>query len=176
MSNYKSYFLKSLGLKEDLMAGGKGDELSPSQIDQEELEKGIKVEMEHTHDADLAKEIAMDHLAEDPHYYSHLKQAGMADELSDGEIPKATPEKPAIPQLTNLISPTARGLMPVIAIGVRGTKTGLLPAGGIVDDPEKARLGSKQGFTDTGNLSEKYYASRRRTDDCSRYCGFGSKN
>jgi len=149
MSNYKSYFLKSLGLKEDLMAGGKGDELSPSQIDQEELEKGIKVEMEHTHDADLAKEIAMDHLAEDPHYYSHLKQAGMADELSDGEIPKATPEKPAIPQLTNLISPTARGLMPVIAIGVRGTKTGLLPAGGIVDDPEKARLG---GFELVKNL------------------------
>ena len=39
-----------------------------------ELEKGIKVEMEHTKDKNKAKEIAMDHLTEDPKYYTKLKK------------------------------------------------------------------------------------------------------
>lgn len=39
-----------------------------------ELKKGISVEMEHTDDKEKAKEIAMDHLMEDPHYYSKLKK------------------------------------------------------------------------------------------------------
>jgi len=37
-----------------------------------QLEMGLKVEMEHTEDMDIAKKIAMDHLAEDPHYYTKL--------------------------------------------------------------------------------------------------------
>ena len=37
-----------------------------------QLEKGIKVEMEHTTSKDIAKEIAMDHLWEDPKYYDKL--------------------------------------------------------------------------------------------------------
>lgn len=37
-----------------------------------ELQKGIKVEREHTGKEDLAKEIAMDHLFEDPKYYTKL--------------------------------------------------------------------------------------------------------
>lgn len=39
-----------------------------------ELNKGIKVEMEHTNDKKIATEIAMDHLFEDPNYYSKLKK------------------------------------------------------------------------------------------------------
>jgi hypothetical protein len=35
---------------------------------------GIEVEMEHTHDYALAKEIAIDHLVENPRYYSSLKR------------------------------------------------------------------------------------------------------
>ncbi len=34
---------------------------------------GVKVEMEHTNSIDIAKEIAKDHLAEDPNYYQKLK-------------------------------------------------------------------------------------------------------
>jgi len=37
-----------------------------------QLEKGIKVEMEHTTSKEVAKEIAMDHLWEDPKYYNKL--------------------------------------------------------------------------------------------------------
>ena len=40
---------------------------------QAELEVGIEVEMEHTDDRNKAEEIALDHLYEDPCYYSHLK-------------------------------------------------------------------------------------------------------
>lgn len=38
-----------------------------------ELEKGINVEKEHTDNEDMAKEIAMDHLTEDPNYYTKLQ-------------------------------------------------------------------------------------------------------
>ena len=39
-----------------------------------QLEIGIKVEMEHVDDEEKAKEIAMDHLWEDPTYYTKLKK------------------------------------------------------------------------------------------------------
>ena len=38
-----------------------------------QLVKGIKVELEHTDDEKLSKEIAMDHLFEDPKYYDKLE-------------------------------------------------------------------------------------------------------
>lgn len=41
--------------------------------DPEELKMGIKIELEHTTDKDLAKEIALDHLAEIPDYYTRLR-------------------------------------------------------------------------------------------------------
>lgn len=43
-----------------------------SRFEPDEVAKGIKVEMEHTDDPQLAKEIASDHLDEDPHYYTKL--------------------------------------------------------------------------------------------------------
>jgi hypothetical protein len=76
---YKDFF------KEDLIPGGKGDTSSPQSFDPHELAMGMKVEMEHTRDQRLAKEIAIDHLTEDPHYYSKLNQSGLADEL--GNVP-----------------------------------------------------------------------------------------
>ena len=38
-----------------------------------QLEMGIEAEYEHTSDFKIAKEIALDHIAEDPNYYDHLK-------------------------------------------------------------------------------------------------------
>lgn len=37
-----------------------------------QLRKGIRVEMEHTTDASVAREIALDHLNERPDYYDQL--------------------------------------------------------------------------------------------------------
>ncbi len=84
MNNIKkiTILLSLLGLgvyllfKEDesnLLEGGIGDNLSDDDVDKEELKKGLKVEKEHTKDKRIAKEIALDHLAEDPNYYSKLE-------------------------------------------------------------------------------------------------------
>lgn len=40
-----------------------------------QLKKGVEEEMEHTTDKAVAKEIALDHLNEDPKYYDKLKKA-----------------------------------------------------------------------------------------------------
>ena len=49
-----------------------------SQADiEQQLKQGIKVELEHTDSVSVAREIALDHLGEDPEYYSQLTQAGL---------------------------------------------------------------------------------------------------
>lgn len=63
------------------LIGGKGDSASPENIDPNQLSIGIQVEMEHTNDPNIAKEIATDHLTEDPEYYTKLIKAGLADEF-----------------------------------------------------------------------------------------------
>ena len=59
---------------ENDLPGGMGDNLSAQDVDQAELQKGIEHEKEHTGDEALAKEIALDHLAENPHYYSDMEK------------------------------------------------------------------------------------------------------
>lgn len=44
----------------------------PRNVDKTELARGIKVELEHTADRRIAREIACDHLTEDARYYSKL--------------------------------------------------------------------------------------------------------
>lgn len=41
---------------------------------EKQVEMGIKVELEHTDDPKLAREIALDHIAEMPDYYNKLKK------------------------------------------------------------------------------------------------------
>lgn len=79
--------------KEDKQAGGKADKATPESVakkhgvsvDQinKEIEMGIKVELEHTDDKELAREISLDHLMEMPDYYTRLKKmekdAGVED-------------------------------------------------------------------------------------------------
>ena len=50
------------------------------------LGKGIAVEMEHTTDVEVAREIALDHLDERLDYYTQLKQAEQSEEMIDEEI------------------------------------------------------------------------------------------
>ena len=62
---------------EESLQEGKGKDLHPNQIHPQELRMGIKVELEHTDDLDKAKKIALDHLAENPFYYTALKLSGI---------------------------------------------------------------------------------------------------
>ena len=75
---------------EDKIPGGLGDNLKGSMEDQHnqlakmhgvsiedidaQVQKGIKVEMEHTDSEEVAHEIAMEHVYEDPKYYDKLSQ------------------------------------------------------------------------------------------------------
>jgi hypothetical protein len=68
-------------LKENKLVGGVGDATAPSDVNPAELAMGVTVEMEHTTDPDIATEIALDHLSENPTYYTDLKHAGLANEL-----------------------------------------------------------------------------------------------
>lgn len=63
-----------------------------------QLEIGLKVEMEHTNDKGKAKEIALDHLWEDPSYYTKLKK--METKESMGADASGSFEGPAF---TNVI-------------------------------------------------------------------------
>ena len=69
----------------DLIPGGLADNKPDKMFSKEQLNKGIKVEREHTSNKELAKEIAKDHLMEDSKYYDKLetieKKAGNKKEL-----------------------------------------------------------------------------------------------
>ena len=57
--------------------------ITENDVDPKELAIGIDVEKEHSDSEELAKEIALDHLAEIPDYYTRLKKmeadAGIKD-------------------------------------------------------------------------------------------------
>jgi hypothetical protein len=94
LTKYKSEFKennKPFNKQKESLEGGVGDNKTfedlvktntrkgkdISQVEKElkiQLNKGIRVEMEHTKNRKIAKEIAMDHLFEDPKYYDKLKK------------------------------------------------------------------------------------------------------
>jgi hypothetical protein len=79
---------KKKQVSEEVLKGGKSDKKTIEDIAKKhnkkanttvemlkkQLQKGMKVEMEHTKDKQMAKEIAMDHLFEDPKYYDKLEK------------------------------------------------------------------------------------------------------
>ena len=74
------------------LKGGKADKLTLSQIAKKhktplkvlrkEFLKGINVESEHTDSKEKMKEIALDHLAENPKYYTKIKKINLEEKLS----------------------------------------------------------------------------------------------
>lgn len=59
------------------LKGGLGDGKLSKQFKRKEVAMGMKVEMEHTNDKKIAREIVHDHLTEDPNYYSKLKKLNL---------------------------------------------------------------------------------------------------
>ena len=54
----------------EIIKGGLGDNKSPLEFNPKQILMGMKVEMEHTDDPMIALEITLDHLSEDPEYYT----------------------------------------------------------------------------------------------------------
>lgn len=48
--------------------------LTEDKVDAEQLQIGMQIEGEHTDNPEVAKRIALDHLAEHPKYYTFLEQ------------------------------------------------------------------------------------------------------
>jgi len=70
----------------DLLHGGLADKRPDSDFSAEEIRKGVKIEFEHVNDRKRAKEIAKDHLAEIPDYYTRLaKMESEAEEEMKGK-------------------------------------------------------------------------------------------
>lgn len=80
------HFAESLGLHPDKLEEmiytmfsrllrniGKHNDVSDNEFDKKQLDMGVRVEMEHTNDKNIAKMIAKDHLKEMPDYYTKLK-------------------------------------------------------------------------------------------------------
>ena len=61
------------------MPNGKGKDVKPSDFSLEQVLMGLVVEMEHTSDEGTAMQIALDHLSEDPEYYTKLKDIHSED-------------------------------------------------------------------------------------------------
>lgn len=72
----------------DNIPGGLADKNKPSDFDSKQLQKGIKVELEHTDNKQTAKEIAMDHLKEDSKYYDKLQEMESKDKKQTKEAKK----------------------------------------------------------------------------------------
>lgn len=93
--------------KADKIPGGLADKKKESDFDPKKLKAGIKVEMEHTSDPDIAKEIAMDHLTEDSNYYEKLKTVEKYDRVeitADGHIERDYGVEPLDKKPNNLKS------------------------------------------------------------------------
>jgi hypothetical protein len=72
----------------EILKGGKGDNPKGgfrlwllTKEGKAALAKGVSVEMEHTKDRRIAREIATDHLKEDRRYYSKLAKAGLDEAI-----------------------------------------------------------------------------------------------
>lgn len=93
--------------------GGLADGIKDSAFNQKNLKKGMKVEREHTKSKAIAKEIAKDHLKEDPEYYQKLqkmeKEGGVAmpkaraQRLAEAVVHRAKLTEAATPKVHGLI-------------------------------------------------------------------------
>jgi hypothetical protein len=72
----------------DKIKGGLADNINPKYFNQEQLQKGVQVELEHTNNPVIAREIATDHLAENLLYYKKLEKIETKPEPIKIKIPK----------------------------------------------------------------------------------------
>lgn len=93
----KKLWQRIIRVAKDKLPGGLADDKIP-EFEDEQLQKGIKVEMEHTDDKEIAREIALDHLTEDSKYYDKLAEMeGDENNSFLGGGPQGSPTADALP-------------------------------------------------------------------------------
>ena len=114
--------LDSLSIKEGRKKKEPKKELHPNQIHPQELRMGIRVELEHTDDLDKAKKIALDHLAENPFYYTALKLSGIESPSAPkvkAPVEKKAKKKKEAAELVDKINAMQKVKMPKVVKEVR---------------------------------------------------------
>ena len=97
--------LNEASKKENKLKGGKGDKLDADHVNYHEFTKGWKHELEHTDDIDKAKEIALDHIAEDPNYYTRLDMVEYQAEKSKKKTAAKKTKEGAMVDTENQMTP-----------------------------------------------------------------------
>lgn len=120
---------------EDKLHGGAGDDMEDVEFDPEQLKIGIKHELEHTQDRDIAEEIAKDHLCEDENYYTKLATIEKAGLLEAGK----TGRHHLVLPVGSQIDASAGGTNKAMKIKFRDPETGKtkwrqVKAGMVMDD------------------------------------------
>lgn len=127
------------------LPGGEGDNISTADVDQEELSLGLSIEAEHTDDPEIAKEIALDHLSEDPHYYTKLKQSGLEEKVD--KVPSEVSYPFYVIQYGNKLvagfNSDEEARKWSVAPDNRGKQMAVVSAEELVKMPEFARRGGK---------------------------------
>lgn len=77
---------KKTAAVKDKLPGGQADGVPDSKFPPKALAEGAKHEHEHTSDDQAAKEIAKDHLSEDPDYYEKVKEIEKAGEAAHKDV------------------------------------------------------------------------------------------
>jgi hypothetical protein len=130
-------------LEPEALPGGEGDGKADETFDEGLLAKGIAVEKEHTDDEQVAKEIAKDHLSEDPAYYDKL------DEMEKAGVDKATfcrfAAKPKLPRYSIIVKDKSSGA--VQDLGETENWKDYLPRS--TSSSDLPMIGKKKSFVET---------------------------
>ena len=137
--------------REDKIAGGLAKGLSLNDIAEKhgvsvdmmvaEFKKGIAVEMEHTTDREVAKEIALDHLFEDPKYYTKLSSVEKQNEAyTKGQLFGGTLKiggQPVKVETELIGADNIKKVFIVKVIGIDKKYQSKLPSNGILEIPAR---------------------------------------
>jgi len=130
-----------------IIPGGLSEGLDPKDFSQEQLDAGIKVEMEHTSSRKIAEEIAMDHLTEDPDYYIKLRRmeskSKSVKKVAEGFTPVAS-------GLAVMAYDTGRVLMLQRHIDDNRGGTWEFPGGKIEGDTDPLESAKREWYEETG--------------------------
>jgi hypothetical protein len=94
--------------KSDVLPGGLADSRPDSDFDPDALARGVQYELEHTDNPDVAREIAKDHLAEDPEYYEKLEFMESSKTVEIAESDDDAPEDNPADTLADRVAKAAR--------------------------------------------------------------------
>ena len=129
-----------------------------------QLNKGIKLEMEHTKNKDEAKEIAMDHLWEDPNYYDKLKKIESKEEKEKKYL-----------DIEDMIPMLKKQLMKGTKVDQQQKKERTKSK----EEPKEATgsgsSGAYSGPLFGGEMKEKWSEEYKKSIDCKNPKGFSQK-